>query len=80
VGDSIETPFEMGMFIATSVGIPTLIFGLPIAYLVMTSFRRQRKLREKASTPWPPIMGIGFLVLVGCSVINFFMTAVGFTT
>jgi len=68
------------MFLAIFVGIPGLIFGLPIAFLVALSIRRRSKLSHEQSATSTYAWTLGFLVLLGISVIVFFMTAVGFTT
>jgi hypothetical protein len=47
MGDAIQTPFDVFMFFLVFVGIPTLIFGGPIAVLGFLSARRSMRLNRK---------------------------------
>ena len=68
------------MFLGIFAGIPGLIFGLPIALLVALSIRRRSKLGHEQSVASTYASALGFLVLLGISVMAFLLTAVGFTT
>jgi len=47
MGDAITTPFDAFVFVLVFVGIPTLIFGGPIAVLGFLSVRRTIQLNRK---------------------------------
>jgi hypothetical protein len=47
MGDAINTPFDVFVFVLIFVGIPTLIFGAPIALLGFLSARRTIQLNRK---------------------------------
>jgi hypothetical protein len=47
MGDAITTPFDVFVFVLIFVGIPTLIFGMPIAVLGFLSVRRKIQLNAK---------------------------------
>jgi hypothetical protein len=72
-------------FLLMIAGVPTLLFGLPIAVLIFLSARRHRILAAKTegdprkrthSVAWL----CALLTLLGIGVFVFLMTAVGFTT
>jgi hypothetical protein len=59
MGDAIQTPFDVFVFFLVFVGIPTLIFGGPIAVLGFRSARRTIQLNRKrrkqaANSPQQP--------------------------
>ena len=47
MGDGVNTPFDVFVFFLIFVGIPTLIFGLPIVVLGFLSTRRAVQLKRK---------------------------------
>jgi hypothetical protein len=47
MGDGIHTPFSEFVFLLVLVGIPFLIFGMPIVVLVLRSARRTMLLNRK---------------------------------
>ena len=84
MGDGINSGFDVICFFLIFVGIPTLIFGLPIVALVILSFRTKRLVTENdgASSARSRILAwlCALLALFGVGVLMFLITGVGFTT
>ena len=47
MGDAINTPFDVFLFVVVFVGVPMLLFSLPIIVLVLLSERRYRSLKRR---------------------------------